>query len=142
MEALLMEFVDTLDQSLKKLQREAGASSGFSKLTISQLQYIDAIHTLGEPTISELAAKLKITKASVTVGINKLVQSGYVNKNQSNLDRRVFRVRLTDSAQELVEAKVQALRSYDEFVRTALSAEEARQFETILSKIVQLYKNK
>lgn len=141
MERLLIAFVDTLDQALKKLQREVGSSSGFVKLTISQLQYIDAIYALGEPTITEIAGKLKITKASVTVGINKLIQSGYVRKYQSDLDRRVFHVRLTDLAQALIQTRLQALHDYGEFIRTALSDEEVQQFETILSKIVQLYKN-
>ena len=141
MEKLLMDFVDTLDQSLKKLQRDVGSGAGFAKLTINQLQYIDAIHALGEPTITEIAEKLKITKASVTVGINKLIQSGYVRKYQSNLDRRVFHVCLTDPAQELIQARYQALLNYGEFLRTALSDEEAQQFQMTLSKIVQLYKN-
>ncbi|WP_414529869.1 glycosyltransferase [Nodularia chucula] len=51
MEEILLEFVNTLDSSFKKLQEEAGINSGISQLTISQFQYIDAIHQLGEPTI-------------------------------------------------------------------------------------------
>ncbi len=141
MERSLIEFVDTLDQSLKKLQREVGDTSGFAKLTINQLHYIDAIHSLGEPTITEIAEKMKITKASVTTGINKLIQLGYVEKNQSTIDRRVFHVRLTDPAQELIQARFQALREYGEVVRAALSEEETRQFQATLAKIVQLFKN-
>jgi len=141
MEKYLIEFVDTLDQSLKKLQREVGDSSGFAKLTINQLHYIDAIYTLGEPTISEIAEKLEISKASVTAGIKKLIQLGYVEKEQSTVDKRVFHVRLIDSAQELIQARFQALHEYGEFVRAALSEEEARQFQMTLAKIVQLFKN-
>ena len=141
MERSLIEFVDTLDQSLKKLQREAGDGSGFAKLTIHQLNYIDAINSLGEPTITEIAEKLRITKASVTIGINKLIQLGYLEKQQSAIDRRVFHVRLTEPAQGLIRARFQALRDYGEFVRAALSEEEARQFQMTLAKIVQLFKN-
>jgi DNA-binding MarR family transcriptional regulator len=141
MERILIEFVDTLDQSLKKLQCEVGDGSGFVKLTINQLHYIDAVYSLGEPTITEIAEKLKITKASVTTGINKLILLGYVDKKQSTIDRRVFHVRLTDPAQELIQARFQALHDYGEFVRAALSEEEARQFQMTLTKIVQLFKN-
>ncbi|MEG4589418.1 hypothetical protein QUA54_30005 [Microcoleus sp. MOSTC5] len=45
---------------------QEGAS--VSQLTISQFQYIDAIHQLQQPTITEVAEKLTITKASVNVG--------------------------------------------------------------------------
>ena len=90
MERSLIEFVDTLDQSLKKLQRKVGDGSGFARLTINQLHYIDAINALGEPTITEIAEKLKITKASVTAGINKLIQVGIPGKK--TIDHRQARL--------------------------------------------------
>lgn len=141
MDKYLIEFVDTLDHSLKKLQRQVGTSSGFSTLTINQFHYIDTISKLGEPTITEIADELKITKASVTVGINKLTKLGFVQKTRSINDRRVCRVRLTQTAQELVKAKFQALHEYVQFVKTALSEDEARQFEAAMVKITQFFKD-
>ena len=140
MEKLLIEFINTLDGSLKKLQREAGDRSGFSKLTISQFQYIDAIYGLGSPTITEIASRLNITKASVTTGINKLAAMGYVRKTQSQEDKRVFHVSLTEASQQLIKAKYQALKEYEQFIVAALSAEEARQFEDILTKLVKRFR--
>ena len=140
MEELLFAFIDTLDISLKDLQKEVG-DSGFAKLTIHQLQYIEAIGTLGTPTISEVAEKLAITKASVTNGINKLVSLGYVVKNQSSQDRRVYHVSLTDAGTRMIQAKYRALHEYGEFIRSALSEEDVRQFESILQQLVQLFKD-
>jgi len=141
MQKLLIEFVNTFDLSLKKFQAEMGTgSSGISRLTISQYQYIDAIHTLGEPTITEIAAGLNITKASVTTGINKLINLGYVIKTQSSQDKRVFHVRLTETGGQLIKAKYQSLKEYGEFVTAALSEDEVRQFEKTLTKIVTLFK--
>ena len=139
MEELLLAFIDTLDLSLKKLRKQVGDSSGFAKLTIHQLQYIDAIGALGQPTLTELAEKLQITKASVTNGINKLISLGFVTKHQSNEDKRVYHVNLSADGLQIVEAKYQALKDYGEFIRSALNAEEARQFELILAKLVQLF---
>jgi len=141
MEKFLIEFVDTLDQSLKKLQRQVGSGSGFSTLTINQFHYIDAIARLGEPTITEIAEELKITKASVTGGVNKLIALGFVQKTRSSDDHRVFHVRLTQAAQELIEARYQALHEYGQFILSVLSEEEARQFETTVVKITQLFKD-
>ena len=140
MEKSLIEFVNTLDLSLKKLQKEVGESSGISKLTIHQFQYIDAIHELGEPTITEIAGKLAITKASVTTGIKKLIQMGYVIKTQSSEDKRVFRASLTKEGKKLIEAKYRALKEYGKFITAALSKEEAKRFEETLTKIVKLFK--
>ena len=137
MEKILIEFINTLDLSLKKVQTDA---SGFSRLTISQLQYIDAIGFLGKPAVSDVASQLNITKASVTTAINKLIELGYVVKTQSEDDKRVFHVTLTETGQKLVNVKHQALKAYMEFIDAALSEEEAGQFEAILTKLVKLFK--
>ena len=141
MEKILVEFIDTLDLSLKKMQKEAGNNAGFSNLSIHQLQYIDAINTLGNPTITEIANRLHITKASVTAGVNKLIDMGYVTKTQSKEDKRVFHVSLKESGRELTDAKDRALKEYVKFIKSALSIDEARQFETILNKLVDLFRN-
>jgi DNA-binding MarR family transcriptional regulator len=140
MEQLLIEFINTLDLSLKKLPAEVGDASGLSKLTIHQFQYIDAIHALGEPSITEIADRLHITKASVTTGINKLINLGYVIKSQSSQDKRVFHVRLTKASERLIQAKYQALKEYGEFIEASLRKDEARQFKASLTKLVKLFK--
>jgi len=139
MEKILLEFINTLDLSLKQQQKEAGSTLGFSKLTVHQLQYLDAINDLENPTITELAKKLHITKASVTVGVNKLIKMGFVSKTQSKADKRVFRVSLKESGRRFAAAKNQALQDYGKFIRSVLSKEEAKQFESILTKLVDLF---
>jgi DNA-binding MarR family transcriptional regulator len=141
MEELLIEFIDTLDSSLKKFQKQMGEGSGFSKLTINQIHYIDAVNELGKPAITQIADRLKITKASVTAGINKLVNLGFVRKNQSNKDKRVFHVSLTEEGENLINLKYQAIKEYEKFISSALSAEETRQFKEIISKLVKHFKN-
>jgi DNA-binding MarR family transcriptional regulator len=139
MEELLIEFINTLDLSLKKMQAQVGDSAGMSKLTIHQFQYLDAIHTLGTPTITEIAERLKITKASVTAGVNKLANMGYVVKTQSSVDKRVFHVSLTEASQRLARAKYQTLKEYGNFISAALTEEEAWQFKATLTKLVKLF---
>ncbi len=140
MEKILIEFINTLDLSLKKLQEEVGDSSGFSRLTVSQLRYVDAIYDLEHPTITEIAEQMVITKASVTAGIHKLAKLGFVVKTQSSEDKRVFRVQLTEAGEKLVQAKYQALKEYGKFIAAALTEREARQLEATLTKLVVLFK--
>ncbi len=136
---LLIEFINTLDLSLKAVEQQASRRAGVGRLTIAQLQYIDAIHQLGQPTITEIAARLGITKASVTAGVNKLVSLGYAVKAQSSDDRRALHVSLTAAGQQVVAAKHQALAEYSAFLDAALSEEEARQFQHILAKLVNMF---
>jgi DNA-binding MarR family transcriptional regulator len=135
MDEILLEFIGTLDHSLKRLQTE-----GFSQLTVSQFQYIDVIAALGQPTVSDVAARLGFSKASVTAGINKLVALGFVAKTQSEADKRVFHVSLTESGLQMVNAKFQTVKEYVDFVASALTEDEARQFEAILTKLVAQFK--
>lgn len=138
MEKQLIEFINTLDMTLKEIQQEAGA--GISRLTIHQYQYINAVYELGNPTITEIAKKLKITKASVTTGVNKLVDLGYLLKTRSSDDKRVLHVSLTESSGQLIQAKLAALKEYGQFIEASLSETEARQFKKILTKLVNLFK--
>lgn len=135
MEKILLEFIATLDHTLKKQQ-----TAGFSQLTFSQFQYVDAIATLGEPTVSEVAARLGFSKASATAAINKLTALGFVSKTQSEVDKRVFYVDLTESGRRLVEARARTIQAYVDFVVSALTEDEMRQFEAILGKLVVRFK--
>lgn len=140
MEKILIEFLNTLDSSFKKVQTEVSKTSGISQLTISQFQYIDVIHELEHPTITEIAKKLDIAKASVSAGVNKLITQGYVIKIQSAEDKRIFYLSLTEQGQQLIKAKYLALQEYGDFITAALSEEEVSQLKTILTKLVQIFR--
>jgi DNA-binding MarR family transcriptional regulator len=137
---LLVEFSETLAAMHNRIHASLGDDPSGSRLTINQFHYIKAIDALGEPTITQLAAKLKITKASVTGGINKLERLGYVMKKQSATDRRVYYLALTPNSQRLVDAKRQALKAYGEAVMAALTPAEAQQLTLSLAKIVKVFK--
>lgn len=136
MKAILNEFIGTLDVSLKKHQ---AVGPDIARLTISQLQYIETIYRLGEPSITAIAEQLKLSKASVTVGVNKLKELGYVNKNQSMEDKRVFHTKLTEAGRQLVAAKEKALEDYTSFIQMTLDRGEAEQFSRLLRKITTAF---
>lgn len=134
MDELLSDFIKTLDVSFKQ---HLSAASDVSKLTVSQTFYIEAIHTLDEPTVTQLAERLGITKASVTAGVNKLVRRGYVTKTRSDRDKRVFYLSLTPASEKMIQAKSQVLDEYGASVRAVLTDDEAKQLEVIITKLVR-----
>jgi len=139
MEDLLIAFINTLDLSLKQQQRDARDRAGSEHLTLSQLQYIDAIYSLGTPKVSALAKHLSVTRASASIAINRLAALGYVLKTPSSTDGRVCEVRLTAPALRLAAAKGKALKAYTTKLESALSPREARQFRAIMAKIVKRF---
>jgi len=139
MEEILLQFINTLDLLLKKQQMELGNSIGFSKLTFSQLQYLDAVSALEKPTITEIAEKINLTKASVTTGINKLVEMGYLIKTPSDKDKREIHVTLTDLGETLAQAKRNTLLNYGEIIKSALDKQESILFTNSLTKIIRKF---
>jgi DNA-binding MarR family transcriptional regulator len=59
MQKILSEFIMTLDTSFKKLVKETIETAGVSNLSVNQIQYIQAIGKLQNPTISEIANELR-----------------------------------------------------------------------------------
>ncbi len=139
MDDLLLAFINTLDLSLKRFQRDARDRAGAARLTVSQLQYLDAIFALGTPTLSALARRLGVTKASATNGVNRLATLGYVLKAQSETDGRSVQVRLTGPGLRLAAAKGRALEAYAARLESALTPREARQFRAIMTKVVRRF---
>lgn len=139
MEELLTAFIDTLDLSLKQFQRDARDRAGAERLTVSQLQYIDAINSLDAPTLSLLAGRLGVSRASATTAINRLSALGLVIKTQSPTDKRACEVRLTAPALRFAAAKGKALKAYAAMLESALSPREVRQFRAIMVKVVRRF---
>jgi len=135
MEKLIIEFINTLDRSMKKYLLETGNSSDFSKLSISQFQYIETVSMLDLPTITDISEKIKYSKPSVTTGVRKLVEMGYMEKISSIKDRRKVHVSLTGKAINLVQAKQKALEKFEEVINTALDEQELKVFQIALIKI-------
>ena len=106
---------------------------------MSQLFYMEAVYHLGNPTLSELAAHLKISKASPTVVVQKLIEKGLVAKVRSEADQRVFHVRLSGRGRQLIEAEVNALADFAERIKQSLSKEEIKRLSRIFQKIVEDY---
>lgn len=133
----LLQFINTLDTSMKRFQDLHSAD--FSSLTIHQLQYLQAIVSLGSPTISEIAAHMGFSKPSVTEAIKKLAALGFVIKERSKEDGRVVYVRLTQKSETIKSNQQATLAHYENFIRESLTEDEREQFEHILQKLVHAF---
>lgn len=70
-------------------------------LSISEMHMIELIAKAGGGmTVSEIAGRLKVTRPSVTVAVNKLVQKGYCEKRRREDDGRAVAVILTGAGEK------------------------------------------
>jgi DNA-binding MarR family transcriptional regulator len=135
MKSLLLQFAETLDRTLKK----GRGSSGIMNLTVSQLQYLDAVASLERATVTAIADYLQVTKPSATAAVSRLIELGYLRKIPSSEDGRVHNLELTSEGEKLALLKDQATRDYQAFIDSALTPQEQAAFQAALQKLVERY---
>ena len=61
-----------------------------SSLTATETFCVEVIHALDRPTINELGRFLELSQPNIAYKVNNLVKKGYVEKIQSEDDKREF----------------------------------------------------
>lgn len=59
-------------------------------LTTSETFCMEVIYSLGKPTVNQFASYLHLTSPNAAYKVNHLVKKGYLDKVQSEQDKRVF----------------------------------------------------
>lgn len=136
MERNLFEIINFISKATKDNKEAVLSEDEFSKLTIKQYFYLDLIARLKKPTFTDLAEALKITKPSVSNIVNKLIEKGYVYKEQCEDDQRSYHLFLSEKGLALIEAEQKIYRFFSYHIRTTLNKAELEQFDTILTKIL------
>ena len=90
---------------------------------------------LGNPNITELASEMQITKPTVTVGIDKLIERDYVYKVQSDDDRRNSHLHLTDKGRQINDMHIYAHERFSELIKETLEPHEIDTLVQILEKL-------
>lgn len=94
-------------------------NADFSKaeLSFNSLQYLEIIGAhQGEYTASKIADILHVAKPSVTQKINKLEELGYIEKKQSDTDKRIYYLYTTKKA----DRKKNEMLKFDAKIESAL----------------------
>lgn len=123
-----------LDEELAKRADEVLDIKDYSKISISHLDYLDVIKRKGKPTLGEIAEELNFTKPSVTIMINKLIKQDFVRKVQSEDDKRVYYVELTNLGEELIEIQLNVYLDFANKLEQILDDDEVERLEGLLSK--------
>jgi len=90
------QLINILLHKSEKLEEAIKEESDLINLTPKQLCCLEVILKMDNPTLSELAIELHITKPSITVMIDRLADNGFIQKIKSDNDRRSAHVHLTE----------------------------------------------
>ncbi len=97
----LNRLISCAFNDISRAEQNALYAGGMTDVSVNEAHTVDAIGYYVPKTMSEVASKLEITMGTLTVAINHLVKKGYVKKERSSKDRRVFMLSLTDKGKNL-----------------------------------------
>lgn len=113
------------------VQREHGTP-------LSHVQVLAMLHDVGTMSVSEISRRLGIAKPNITPLVDRLYESGYVDRQHDENDRRVVNIVLLEAG----EAKLAAIRAtISRQILTqvdGLSISEFRELNESLSSIVRI----
>jgi len=121
-----LEFFRRIFELVREREGSLSAMEAFS---------IEVIHALHEPTIGQFADFLNISQSNATYKVNNLIKKGYLQKQNSEIDRREYHLVLTEKYYGYTDI----MRSYVQTVvgrmREDFSPEEAADFAELLGRI-------
>ena len=85
------------------------------KLSMTEVHVLEAIKNTEDPTMGNVASKLRITMGTLTTSVNVLVKKEYVSRYRDENDRRKVYLKLNDQA-------VNVLDIHDEFHEEMVSS--------------------
>ena len=97
----LVQIIAKLSGLILETEELAKETFHFNDLTPTQMHYLEAISQLGNPNMTELSAEMKLTKPTVKVGIDKLIEKQYIIKVKSDEDRRSAHLHLTEKGKQI-----------------------------------------
>lgn len=104
-------------------------------LSYNSVMYLDVIDFQENCTVSSLAETLRISKPAVTKKVNELIGLGFVVKTQSETDRRIHYLSVSDAIRKNTELYD---RPFERALRTILKEFDQEQLD-ILCHILDTY---
>lgn len=124
-----------LIMQLRRLERQPHHFGTAGPLTPSEIHTIEAIGTESGVLMSELAARLGITKGAVTQLIARLEDKELVRRSPHPQDARGSVISLTESGREAYNAHENVHLEFYNQLRSQLSGQEIEIFEKCLEKL-------
>jgi DNA-binding MarR family transcriptional regulator len=130
-------IVDVVTRTFAQLQAAVLREGEFTELSLRQISCLDLIQRLEEPTPSDLARELGITKPSVSALVARLLTAGFIRRERSHRDARSFHLHLTEKGVELMAAHQRSHEAIAQHLLAGLDAREQQQLVALLTKVAE-----
>ena len=105
------------------------------RLTAIEVICVEVIYALNNPTIQEFANFAQLSAPNAAYKVNSLVKKGYVNKVQSEVDKREYHLEVTDKYMKTYGVTYDYIGVVMERIRKRFTDEEVAEVEKLLQVI-------
>jgi MarR family transcriptional regulator, organic hydroperoxide resistance regulator len=130
----LVESMDKLSGLMRKFQTEL-ISGELREYTLRQLYYIELIDKNEGISVSEISKALDLKKSTISIAINQLIDLNIVTKIQSNTDKRIYFLKLTEKGKNIMKMHKKVHQNTIKKIINILEPEEIENFINIVDKI-------
>lgn len=134
---ILVKQILKLSHMIGQMEEAAIEQFNFSNLTHSQMHYLETISLLSNPNITELASYMELSKPTVKVAIDKLIEKELIFKVRSDEDRRSAHIHLAEKGKLINQMHDYAHKRIAEEFGNKLNKDEIEQLINILSKVLK-----
>jgi DNA-binding MarR family transcriptional regulator len=132
----LTEAIICLSDLIENILEETIDLSDFKDLTQTQLHYLQIIVKMKNPTPTELARELGLTRPTVTVLVDRLTEKGYIKRVPSDEDRRVLHLHIDKKGKKINALREIAHERIAGKIKSGLSDTETAILAGLFKKIV------
>jgi DNA-binding MarR family transcriptional regulator len=129
------ELVEQLLTVTHGIRRRHNAELAEYDLSVPRGRLLMAMHQLGQPKMSELAASLDLNARTITTAVDTLEREGILERRADPSDRRATRLHLTDAGRRQIADWQDFQRKLADRAMAPLSAVERRWLKRVLDKI-------
>ncbi|EOP02006.1 MULTISPECIES: MarR family winged helix-turn-helix transcriptional regulator [Bacillus] len=105
---VVQSFV-TINKEIIKFTHQNASSLG---LTIQQMGILNTIYAIPNITLKDISERLSIPKSTVSVNVDDLVNLEFIERKQSDEDRREIKLKVTPKGQETSKKSIENSTSY------------------------------
>ncbi len=134
--SLIDHFNILYSEYTKRLQK-AILIADYEEISLATYPYIMSIYDAKKITVSELAIKNGVKKASVSQMLDRLIKTGYASKSRDNKDKRIVYVKLTEKGKQLIDTETKVYEEFISEISSVLSESEWNLFELLLGRLAK-----
>lgn len=98
-----------INKEIIKFTHQNASSLG---LTVQQMGILNTIYAIPNITLKEISERLSVPKSTVSVNVDELVNLEFIERKQSDEDRREIKLKVTNQGQEASKKSIENSTSY------------------------------